>query len=627
MCQTCALTQNFDPTRHYGCDGHTASQAFPLLDQANGDGTVAAAASNIYGTSWGPTRSTLGDAGGVVTYSIAGAGFDLSRFGQGNIDSVDGSEFYSDIDYETEIANAFAQWSDHADIEFVQVEDGGGDAGSSRDGDIRIFFGPIPGGTIGLAFYPSFGSSAIAGDIMLDDVNNINVFRALLLHEIGHALGLEHVPNGTDSVMTPVVGLSSLTSFDINSIQQVYGVQDDAPPELTMRSSLEDFDLVRGLEDLTVNGNALDNRITGTDFGETLNGEDGRDTLLGHEGDDVLDGGQGNDSLDGGTGFDSIEGGNGNDLIFGGGFYDTLNGGAGNDTIAGDNGGDLVDLGAGNDVFNDNSQSDIHGRDTVFGGLGDDTINGGGGNDLFYGDDGFDVIEGGDGNDLIFGGGWYDTLSGGAGDDTVTGGNGRDFVTLGEGHDVFNDNGQSDINGRDTVFGGIGDDTINGDGGNDVLYGDDGFDVIEGGGGNDLIFGGSWYDTLSGGAGNDTITGGNGGDLVDLGAGNDVFNDNSQSGVNGQDTITGGSGSDTFVFGDMTSEDVVTDFQVGLDRLAFSATVIGGRDGQAFTDDFATVTAQGVLIEIGAGRSVLLEGLTTTAGLSGDIYLQDDLFT
>lgn len=151
---------------------------------------------NLSGDSWGTPQ--LGDAGGVVTWSIAAGGSDISQFSGGSNLSVEGNSFLN-FDFVEEISTALAQWSGVGNIEFMQIEDGGGAAGTGLAADIRIFFGPISGSTIGFAFFPSSFGSAIAGDVLLDTDpalnSDRNLFRALIVHEFGHALGLGHVDN------------------------------------------------------------------------------------------------------------------------------------------------------------------------------------------------------------------------------------------------------------------------------------------------------------------------------------------------------------------------------------------------------------------------------------------------
>ena len=64
---------------------------------------------NLVGTSWGETPGLRGDAGGVVTWSIAGGGLGLNAFGGGGR-SVDPDTFLT-IDYEAIIRQAMVDWS------------------------------------------------------------------------------------------------------------------------------------------------------------------------------------------------------------------------------------------------------------------------------------------------------------------------------------------------------------------------------------------------------------------------------------------------------------------------------------------------------------------------------------
>jgi Ca2+-binding RTX toxin-like protein len=104
---------------------------------------------------------------------------------------------------------------------------------------------------------------------------------------------------------------------------------------------------------------------------------------------------------------------------------------------------------------------------------------------------------------------------------------------------------------------------MNGTGGDDQLLGTSGVDQVKGNAGDDVLLGYAGNDSLDGGVGNDTLDGG---------AGNDL--------------LAGGKGADLFVssFGDLLvaippegtteahialylGDDVVTDFQLGVDHL------------------------------------------------------------
>ncbi|MEM8654683.1 MAG: calcium-binding protein [Pseudomonadota bacterium] len=345
-----------------------------------------------------------------------------------------------------------------------------------------------------------------------------------------------------------------------------------------------------------------------------------RDTVFGGYGNDTINGGGGDDVFYGEWGNDLIFGDLANDSVFGGEGDDSLYAGSGDDMVWGGNGRDLVFLNQGNDVFIDNDQGGELGRDTVFGGLGDDTIKGGNGDDVFHGEDGNDVINGRQGNDLVYGGANFDTIYAGDGNDTVFGGDGRDLTYLGTGNDLFNDNGQGGEAGRDTVYAGLGDDTIEGGNGDDVFHGEDGNDVINARLGNDSVYAGRFDDTVYAGEGDDLVFGGLGRDEIWLGAGNDRYVDTNQGDQFGRDTITGGAGADTFVFGTLISEDVITDFEVGVDRLELAAALVGGRTAQEAASA-GTVTAGGVLLDFGAGQSLFLEGVMTTSGLEDAILI------
>lgn len=235
-------------------------------------------------------------------------------------------------------------------------------------------------------------------------------------------------------------------------------------------------------------------------------------------------------------------------------------------TIAGD-----VILGAGDDVIRNAAMIDgdllLGDGKNLYRSFGDGLVTG--------------EIHGGTGNDRIHGS---------ASDEHVELGDGRDFARLGAGDD-YAEGGV----GNDTLFGMQGDDTLLGERGDDRLYG--------------------WAgdDTLLGGSKNDELYGGRGDDLLDGGWDDDLLN-----GGRGDDELTGGAGADTFVFGRNVGLDIVTDFELGTDRIDLSHFGLA---------DLADLDAKGGLIAqqgsaridmgaLGGSGSVLLENVS--AGALGD---------
>ncbi|EAQ24296.1 hypothetical protein ROS217_08600 [Roseovarius sp. 217] len=612
-----------------------------------------AAMPNLNGAKWG--SQGVGTPGGVVTWSIVASGQDISWFESepdGSQLSVDPESVYT-FDLEAELRAAFAEWSIYGNIEFLQVRDPGGAAGDISTPDIRIFFAPIPGNTLGFAFFPPFLEYAIAGDILLDVDSSLNfdvpLFRGLAVHEIGHALGLEHIET-VNAIMNPILTQPDILADDIQGIRQIYGAQDSAPVVYTLPADLESVTILHNPEVLTVNGNALGNLIIGTGADETINGLGGDDTLEGGAGNDQLNGGAGTDwaNLDGVTraaatvsmiagglrvvsalGTDEliqmewvtfadevvgisalIEEINGplGQYLTGGGLADRLNGTDDSDTLMGLGGDDILAGGLGNDSLDGGSGNDSisasDGNDVVVGGFGHDQIGGGPGDDVIDGGDGNDVIGAGLGVDLVSGGNGNDVVAGGAGDDTLDGGAGDDSMSGSFGNDLM-----FGADGTDDLGGGAGRDTIDAGAGNDRVGGGEGDDSIQGGDGHDFLAGGGRDDILDGGAGNDTINGGVGNDLM-----------------------TGGSGADQFVFSAFNpgDADVITDFEDGIDRLFIrildpdtgAINLTNGGTGLAgFVDALGIVnTAAGAQLTVN-GHQILLENFAAT-----DLTVADFIF-
>ncbi|MFT7593785.1 MAG: serralysin [Paracoccaceae bacterium] len=133
-------------------------------------------------------------------------------------------------------------------------------------------------------------------------------------------------------------------------------------------------------------------------------------------------------------------------------------------------------------------------------------------NALQFNNDARSLIEnatGGSGNDSISGNVAANTLKGNGGNDHLYGMNGKDLLVGGSGRDYLNGGGQNDKlkggSSNDKLLGGGKSDILLGEKGNDKLVGQGGNDTLNGGGGKDLLTGGAGKDMLRGGAGNDTF--------------------------------------------------------------------------------------------------------------------------
>ncbi|MGF1447285.1 MAG: DUF4214 domain-containing protein [Pikeienuella sp.] len=264
---------------------------------------------------WGPDAP--GTPGGTVTWSLTSGGLPLIGGAPGL--SVSPEDAY-DFDVEAIAQNAFAQWSAVADIEFVQVEDDGVPLTAPSVSDIRISHGDaLALGALGYAFFPEVGEVVMDANLEGLEVNfeaetTEELYTAVLIHEIGHTLGLEHTPVFTavmaaGNFLTP----TELQPDDINRIQAVYGAQDDNIVIPPLPGDGEGRD--------TPDAEPSSFIFEGNELANAFSADAGDDTLTGMDGDDTLDGGFGNDVLIGGRGADVLIGGAGLDTAVFAGAY------------------------------------------------------------------------------------------------------------------------------------------------------------------------------------------------------------------------------------------------------------------------------------------------------------------
>ncbi|MBO9412435.1 MULTISPECIES: CHRD domain-containing protein [unclassified Ruegeria] len=211
--------------------------------------------------------------------------------------------------------------------------------------------------------------------------------------------------------------------------------------------------------------------------------------------------------------------------------------------------------------------------------------------------DDFENVVGSDGDDLILGNNEFNILDGGAGNDAIHSFGGADIIIGGEGIDTAlftagpgvvldldeDGNGVAQVNAPDGAL-------------IDQVFG---FENINGSnnagspnGGNDILSGNSGSNTLNGQAGDDVL-----------------------NGEGGDDILIGGAGNDTFVFEGNFGNDVIQDFEVGLDQLQFGdfGPDFGGSVGVAQDGDDA-------VISFGNEGSVRLVGINS-ADLNDDDFV------
>ncbi|MFZ5719975.1 MAG: hypothetical protein ACOY5Y_11000 [Pseudomonadota bacterium] len=229
------------------------------------------------------------------------------------------------------------------------------------------------------------------------------------------------------------------------------------------------------------------------------------------------------------------------------------------------------------------------GDDLLIGNTVDNLLRGGGGRDDLFGGAGHDSLDGGAGDDAAYGGTDNDTLSGGDGTNYLRGDEGNDSIVGGSGFDDINGN-----MGNDTCVSGGGDDWVVGGKDNDSLSGSDG---------HNLVYGNLGNDTCEGGAGNDVVRGGQNDDLINGGAGDDYV-----SGDKGNDTVTGGTGADLFhTFGD-AGLDRVTDFSIAEGDRVLLDPGTQYTVAQSGADTVISMTGGGQMILVGVQMSSLTDG-------------------
>jgi hypothetical protein len=319
----------------------------------------------LTGYKWGDPF--YGRGGGTVTF-----GFDPSFYA-----ALDTSSFSIGA-FEVAAESVFETWASVADIDFMPM-------GPSTTADITIAMANLPGTQLGTAltsFFPLAGVDQVVSSIVTLDADRLwspfgeigfNFFN-VLLHEVGHSLGLDH-PDDPNQVMYAFYTNDqtlSLGAGDIAGMEFIYG---PALPQVFGTLGADVIDRRADLEAVSVFARAGDDLVYGTNFDDRISGGAGDDTIFGEGGNDVIVDMIGNGTLNGGPGADSVASGIGASVIRGGPGNDLLVGGTGSDTLLGGDGRDLI--------VGDPPGFPFFGNDRIDGGPGDDLLMGGGGADVF----------------------------------------------------------------------------------------------------------------------------------------------------------------------------------------------------------------------------------------------------
>lgn len=256
--------------------------------------------------------------------------------------------------------------SDLTNLTFTEVS-------GTEGGTLEYFNAALPAGVLGVGFPPETAPSEVAGDFIITNVGNVpdpvagNDFYEVILHELGHTVGLKHPDNQTGAgeppllppslqdsrftVMTSIAGPPNGSSgavfnrtfqlFDVLALQRLYGANPTFNNDDTqIRGEFQNDSRFHLIYD--TGGYDTINRTVDT-VDAVFNLNEGQYSSLGGEID--------NTSILYGTRIEAARGGSGDDQFFGNELNNLLIGNDGADFFRGDGGRDVLRGLAGNDTY------------------------------------------------------------------------------------------------------------------------------------------------------------------------------------------------------------------------------------------------------------------------------------
>lgn len=371
-----------------------------------------------------------------------------------------------------EIKRILGEFEKVANIQFIEVDEVNNQVGVIRFGRTAEDLG---GTTRGFTKQPNpywqgSGDIWITYDSLTKNIGEGKFGSHVLLHELGHAVGLEHphegnflMPSNLDNSQFTLMSYkdpswawqggqyttgdfylsSSLMVYDIQALQYLYGANGNH----NVGNTIYKFDSSERIA-ISIWDAAGEDLLDFSDFniGCEINLVSGTYSTIRYPGWNVID----NFGIAFGSDVENVKGSNGSDTITGNDL---------NNEIMGYNGNDIMYGGDGDDVFDQASDS-RNGDDTMYGGKGDDIyVVGKSNNDLIIElvDEGYDIvyvqhsmklpenceeIRGlGSRNFFLEGNNLDNAMHGGSGNDRLTGHDGADkfLLYLGMGQDVVTD--------------------------------------------------------------------------------------------------------------------------------------------------------------------------------------------